>query len=111
MPLVDDLIKLHPGINICTTNSLNGQKIVVRLSCLIGDLVATHKASGFDSNSNTSFCTWCECKKDQLPDLEIAHLHKFHIVRHYRNAFQDAQNQNQANQLNKKSGICWSELN
>ncbi|MBW0481642.1 hypothetical protein O181_021357 [Austropuccinia psidii MF-1] len=111
MPLVDDLIKLHPGIIIRTPNSPNGRKIVVKLGCLIGDLVATNKVAGFASHSATSFCTWCECTKAQLPDLEIARLHKCHIVRHYSNAFKDAQNQTQADRLVKKSGVRWSELN
>ncbi|MBW0484034.1 hypothetical protein O181_023749 [Austropuccinia psidii MF-1] len=78
MPLVDDLIKLHPGIIICTPNSPNGWKIVVKLGC---------------------------------NKQEIARLHKCHIVRHYSNAFKDAQNQTQADRLVQKSGVHWSELN
>ncbi|MBW0532733.1 hypothetical protein O181_072448 [Austropuccinia psidii MF-1] len=42
-PFVDELIELQSGINIPTPKFPKGQNIIVKLGCLIGDLVATHK--------------------------------------------------------------------
>ncbi|MBW0501144.1 hypothetical protein O181_040859 [Austropuccinia psidii MF-1] len=52
---VDKLIKLNSGIHISTDKHLNGRKIIVKLGCLIGDIVVTHKIAGFASHSATCF--------------------------------------------------------
>ncbi|MBW0571572.1 hypothetical protein O181_111287 [Austropuccinia psidii MF-1] len=44
-PLVEELIELNNGKNINTPGHPHGRKVIVKLVCLIGDIVATHKLS------------------------------------------------------------------
>lgn len=73
-PLIDELVALNDGIRMPTYKFGNGRRIWARLGALIGDVVATHKVSGFASHSATRFCLWCYCKKDEIPLLAIGNL-------------------------------------
>ncbi|MBW0567126.1 hypothetical protein O181_106841 [Austropuccinia psidii MF-1] len=66
---VDEIALLDGGIMIETPRYHKGRKVVVRLGCLIGDLVANHKVAGFASHSATRFCSWCECSKANIQQL------------------------------------------
>ncbi|MBW0539643.1 hypothetical protein O181_079358, partial [Austropuccinia psidii MF-1] len=110
-PFVDELIELQSGINIPTPKFPKGRNIIVKLGCLIGDLVATHKVAGYASHSATFFCTWCECTQAGIGNLEASRLCVSRIVKDYSRAFKDARNQTEADRIVKKSGIRWSELN
>ncbi|MBW0579164.1 hypothetical protein O181_118879, partial [Austropuccinia psidii MF-1] len=57
-PLIDELILLNPGIKIKTPNHPYGRSVVIKIMCLIGDIVATHKVGGFMSHSAKKFCSW-----------------------------------------------------
>ncbi len=49
-PLVDDLIKLYPGVNIANTNSVFKEtSIRAILTCIMCDMPATRKVCGFFS--------------------------------------------------------------
>ncbi|MBW0561336.1 hypothetical protein O181_101051 [Austropuccinia psidii MF-1] len=75
------------------------------------DLAATHKIAGYASHTATSFCTWCECKRAEVGNLEIACVDESQIVKDHSREFKDEKNQSEADCLVKKSGIQWSELN
>ncbi|MBW0547961.1 hypothetical protein O181_087676 [Austropuccinia psidii MF-1] len=64
-PLVDELLKLNEGIKIITPKYPHGRKVFVRLVSLIGDIVATHKVSGFMSHSARKFFSWCDINHDE----------------------------------------------
>ncbi|MBW0552222.1 hypothetical protein O181_091937 [Austropuccinia psidii MF-1] len=87
IPLVKNLIKLKSGIKICTPKSPNGHNVVVKLGCLMGNLVATHKGTGFTSHSENMFCNWCECTKSEIGNLKVGRFCKGRIVQDYSNAF------------------------
>ncbi|MBW0575983.1 hypothetical protein O181_115698 [Austropuccinia psidii MF-1] len=73
-PLVAELKQLKNGITVCTPNYPHGQKVIVKLVALIGDIVATHKAGGFISHSAKRFCSWCEIQDNKRVDLKIGKL-------------------------------------
>ncbi len=62
-PLVDELLNLSNGVLIPTHQFPGGRKVIVRLACLKGNMVANHKVAGFTSHSGDLFCSWCECSQ------------------------------------------------
>ncbi|MBW0478387.1 hypothetical protein O181_018102 [Austropuccinia psidii MF-1] len=107
---VEEIMPLSAGINIPTPRYPNGRKVVIKLGCLIGDLVATHKVAGYASHSATCFCTWCDCNKDNIKNLEIGRLRQSRIVKDYAYSFKQAQNQAERDRILKRAGVRWSEL-
>ncbi|MBW0545654.1 hypothetical protein O181_085369 [Austropuccinia psidii MF-1] len=108
---VDELLKLQLGISILTPKNPNGQNGIVKLGCLIGDLVATHKLAGYASHSANYYCSWCEGHKSDISKLEIGHLRQPRIVKDYSYAFKEAKNKTEQDNIWKRKGIRWSELN
>ncbi|MBW0513141.1 hypothetical protein O181_052856 [Austropuccinia psidii MF-1] len=108
---IDEIASLDSGIIIHTPRYPEGRKVVVRLGCLLGDLVANHKVAGFASHSATRFCSWCECPKADIQQLTIGRLRQMRIVKDYSRAFKDLKNEAERTRMVKKSGIRWSELN
>ncbi|MBW0504896.1 hypothetical protein O181_044611 [Austropuccinia psidii MF-1] len=108
---VDEINPLSTGINISTPKYPNSQKVIIKLGCWIGDLVATHKVAGYASHSAKFFCTWCDCVKDNIEKLEVGHLRQARTVRDYSHAFKQARNQAERERILKKAGVRWSELN
>ncbi|MBW0581399.1 hypothetical protein O181_121114 [Austropuccinia psidii MF-1] len=49
-PLVTQLTQMNAGIRVATPKYPQGCDVIVRLACLIGDVVATHKVAGFASH-------------------------------------------------------------
>ncbi|MBW0549946.1 hypothetical protein O181_089661, partial [Austropuccinia psidii MF-1] len=64
-PIVDELRELNQGIRIITPKYPHSRKVSIRVVSLIGDVVATHKVSGFMSHSAKKFCSWCDIKSDE----------------------------------------------
>ncbi|MBW0514434.1 hypothetical protein O181_054149 [Austropuccinia psidii MF-1] len=108
---IDEIALLDEGIMIQTPQYPKGCKVVVRLGCLIGDLVANHKVAGFASHSATRFCSWCDCSKADIQQLKLGRLQQKHIVKDCSNQFKDLRNETERTRMVKKTGIRWSELN
>ncbi|MBW0519121.1 hypothetical protein O181_058836, partial [Austropuccinia psidii MF-1] len=89
---IEEMVQLNSGIFIQTPHYPKGRKVVVCLGCLIGDLVANHKVSGFASHSATWFCSWCECPKAKIQQLKLAKLRQKRIVKDYSIAFKGLNN-------------------
>lgn len=75
-PLVDKLVELDREFVVRTPKHPRGRKVTVRLACLIGNIVATHKVAGFTSHSDTYFCSWCDCPKERQSEMIIWCLQK-----------------------------------
>ncbi|MBW0496503.1 hypothetical protein O181_036218 [Austropuccinia psidii MF-1] len=73
-PLVDELLKLNEGIKIITPIYPHRCKVFVRLVSLIGDIVATHKVSGFMSHSARKFCSWWDINHDERGKCKLGDL-------------------------------------
>ncbi|MBW0490854.1 hypothetical protein O181_030569 [Austropuccinia psidii MF-1] len=108
---IDEMIQLNSGIFVQTPKYPNGRMVVVCLGCLIGDLVANHKVSGFALNSATWFCSSCECTKAEIQQLELGRLQQKFIVKDYSLGFKDLTNKAERTRMVKKTGIRWSGLN
>ncbi|MBW0462333.1 hypothetical protein O181_002048 [Austropuccinia psidii MF-1] len=106
-----EIASLKSGIIINTPKYPEGNKVVVRLGRLLGDLVANHKFSGFASHSSTCFCSWCACPKANIQKLTIGRLLQMWIFKDYSQAFNDLKNEAERARMVKKSGIKWSGLN
>ncbi|MBW0556038.1 hypothetical protein O181_095753 [Austropuccinia psidii MF-1] len=101
---INEMIQLNSGIFVQTLKYPDGSMVVVRLGCLIGDLVANHKVSGFASHSATQFCSWCKCPKAEIQQLKLGRLRQKRIVK-------DLKNEAERTRMVKKTNIRWSELN
>ncbi|MBW0565790.1 hypothetical protein O181_105505 [Austropuccinia psidii MF-1] len=108
---INEMIQLNLGIFVQKPKCSNGHMVVVRLGCLIGDLVANHKVSGFASHLATRFCSWCECPKAEIQQLKLERLRQKCIVKDYSLRFKDLKNEAECTRMVKKTGIRWSELN
>ncbi|MBW0493767.1 hypothetical protein O181_033482 [Austropuccinia psidii MF-1] len=78
--LVDELLKLNEGIKIITPKYPHGRKVFFWLVSLIGDIVATHKVSGFMSHSARKFCSWCNINHDEQGKCKSGNLHHVNQV-------------------------------
>ncbi|MBW0490350.1 hypothetical protein O181_030065 [Austropuccinia psidii MF-1] len=70
-PLVKEMLELNRPTKFQTLQFPLGRTIVICLGALIGDLVATHKVSGFASHSETKLCSWCNMKKADITNMKI----------------------------------------
>ncbi|MBW0552151.1 hypothetical protein O181_091866 [Austropuccinia psidii MF-1] len=70
-PSVNELYELNTGITILIPKYPHGQKVVVKLVKLVGDIVAVHKVAGFKSHSATKFCSWCEINASDWHKLKL----------------------------------------
>lgn len=70
-PIVDELLVLNEGIQVCTNNFPNVRLVQIKLLGLVGDVVATHKVAGYASHSTTYFCSYCIRKIKARPALVL----------------------------------------
>lgn len=110
-PLVDELVELGRGFSIPTARYPKGCKVTVRLGCLIGDIVATHKIAGFTSHAGTFFCTWCTCSKDDCRDMVIGRLRTRRGVLDAAHHWKECPTVAAREVARKAKGVQWSELN
>ncbi|KNZ52983.1 hypothetical protein VP01_337g10 [Puccinia sorghi] len=94
-PLVDELLLLNTGVFLKTPNFPNGHRISIHLGTLIGDIVASHKISGFASHSATFFCS-CQKQREK---------------RRLAVVWRETSTLAKQTQLLKRYGTRWSELN
>ncbi|MBW0552984.1 hypothetical protein O181_092699 [Austropuccinia psidii MF-1] len=110
-PLVDELLKLDQTINIQTFQIPNGRNIRIILAALIGDIVATHKVSGFASPSAHRPCSWCEVIRKDLDKVMIGKKRNKHDTPGLSVIWCNEKAIRQRKILVKKTGVRWSELN
>ncbi|MBW0565832.1 hypothetical protein O181_105547 [Austropuccinia psidii MF-1] len=58
-PMIDEIFELNNRITIRTPEYPHGQKVVVKVVTLVGDIFEAHKAEGFKSHSDRKLCSWC----------------------------------------------------
>ncbi|MBW0571300.1 hypothetical protein O181_111015, partial [Austropuccinia psidii MF-1] len=110
-PLVDELLVLKDGVTIKTYRNPEGGQRYVHLLPLIGDLVAIHKVVGFCSHSANQFCSWCKCEANNLPLLKTG-THRIGMeVIEAAQAWKGEKSVSSQEQIHKKTGVRWSELN
>ncbi|MBW0526491.1 hypothetical protein O181_066206 [Austropuccinia psidii MF-1] len=110
-PLINQLLVLKDGVKIPTFLNPEGKYIYLQLLPFIGDLVAIHKTSGFASHSANYFCPWCT---SQLPNLQLMKLGETRNGLEILRAAEDWKNSktlSEKNDIWKKTGVQWSELN
>ncbi|MBW0523480.1 hypothetical protein O181_063195 [Austropuccinia psidii MF-1] len=110
-PLVDELLKLDQKINIQTFQIPNGRNIRIILAALIGDIIATHKVSGFASHSAHQPCSWCEVIRKDLEKVTIAKKRNKNYTLGLSVRWCNEKAIRQREILVKKTGVRWSDLN
>ncbi|MBW0469958.1 hypothetical protein O181_009673 [Austropuccinia psidii MF-1] len=110
-PLVDELLKRDQTINIQTFQVPIGRNSRIVLAELIGDIVPTHKLSGFESHSAHWPCTWCEVIKKDLEKVMIGKNRNKHDTLGLSVRWLNEKEIRQHKILVKKTGVRWSELN
>ncbi|MBW0590785.1 hypothetical protein O181_130500, partial [Austropuccinia psidii MF-1] len=111
MPLVTEMAKLNHGVMICTSKHPKGRKVVIKLVNLIGDIVANHKVAGFKSHAARKFCSWCEVEDHERGNLELGRLRSGREVVKLAVKWKELASSSLRDQLAKKTGVRWSELN
>ncbi|KNZ62531.1 hypothetical protein VP01_12591g1 [Puccinia sorghi] len=110
-PLVDGLLLLNTVVFLKTPNFPNGCRILIHLGALIGDIVASHKISGFASHSAIFFCSWCKCPKSNMMDLQLGPSQKRQETQRLAIVWRETSTLAKQTRLLKRYGTCWSELN
>ncbi|MBW0467884.1 hypothetical protein O181_007599, partial [Austropuccinia psidii MF-1] len=110
-PLVDELRKLDQTINIQTFQIPNGRNIRIILAALIGEIVATHKVSGFAFHSAQRPCSWCEVIRKDLEKVTIGKKRNKNDTLGLSVRWFNEKAICQRKILAKKAGVRWSELN
>ncbi|MBW0530367.1 hypothetical protein O181_070082 [Austropuccinia psidii MF-1] len=104
-PLIPELIQLNNGIVITTPNYPQGQRVIVKLVGLIGDIVATHKVGGFMSHSAKYFFSWCELQDHERDQIKLGNLRKGTNVLGASWRWKDARTTRVQQTLSKTNGI------
>ncbi|MBW0463811.1 hypothetical protein O181_003526 [Austropuccinia psidii MF-1] len=109
-PLANKLLEFNKGAIIPTPKHPRGCKVVVKLAALIGDIVATHKVSGFMSHSAQRFCTWCEAQGSKKEELKLGRLQNGQGVRDISYHYYELKSKTKKETLAKSTGVrCWFE--
>ncbi|MBW0505294.1 hypothetical protein O181_045009 [Austropuccinia psidii MF-1] len=89
----------------------HGQKVVVKVFTLVGDIVAAHKASGFKSHSANRFCSWCEVNASDQHKLKLGCPCTKGKVLEAANHWKDTLSEFSREKVAIRPGVPWSELN
>ncbi|MBW0490402.1 hypothetical protein O181_030117 [Austropuccinia psidii MF-1] len=111
VPLLNELLEFRKGVTICTPKYPEGRKVLVKLTALIGDLVATHKVTGFMSHSAKYFCNWCEIKSEKKEKLKLGRPRRRCEFCNISHQYHELESQAKRERLAKNTGVRWSELN
>ena len=116
-PLVDMLLEFwYTGIRFSrTANYYYGRVIQCALICLVSDLPAARKSSGFASISHTHMCAVCNCQRlsdDSVNDsyAKLGQRRTQEEIRDAAEAHLNAEDEKQRNETVHATGIRWSEL-
>lgn len=116
-PLVDMLLEFwYTGIHFSRTAAYYyGRVVRCALICLVSDLPAARKSSGFASIHHTQMCAMCHCKRspDDILNDSFAKLGERRTAEEIRNSAQvhrDAEDEKARNEAVHATGIRWSEL-
>ena len=116
-PLVDMLLEFwHTGIRFSRTCACYyGRVVRCALICVVSDLPAARKISGFASIHHTQMCAMCHCTRQQRDVLNdsfatLAARRTNEEIRTSAQDYLDAVDEKARNEAVHNSGIWWSEL-
>jgi len=115
-PLVDDFLDFwDPGVRFSRTGGHNhGRLVRCAIVCVVCDLPAARKTSGFGPSSHSHFCAVCHCTRQNQGYNDI----NYHAWRKRTKeeclasakAFDNAQTKSEQDAAFASSGVKWSEL-
>jgi hypothetical protein len=115
-PLVDDFLDFwNPGVRFSRTDGyMHGRLVRCAIVCVVCDLPAARKTSGFGPSSHSHFCAVCHCTRQNQGYGDI-NCHAW--VRRTKEeclasakAFNDAETKSEQDYAFASSGVKWSEL-
>jgi len=90
---------------------IHGEQVNVALILSINDLPATRKVSGTAGVAANIYCTMCDCR-DQATmyrtDFSACKARDAHLMRHYAEAWRDAQSLQEHENIEQQHGVRWS---
>ncbi|KAI7953072.1 hypothetical protein MJO29_008703, partial [Puccinia striiformis f. sp. tritici] len=110
-PLVDELLLLNTGTFVRTPQFPDGRKLSIHLGALIGDVVTTHKITGFASHAATYFCSWCKCQKNDIKQMHVGQARASRDTQFQAIGWRDSNTLAKQKCLLKLYGTRWPELN
>lgn len=115
-PLVDDFLEFwHPGVRFSRTDGYkHGRLIRCAIVCVVCDLLAARKTSGFGPSSHSHFCAICHCTRQShgYGDLNC-HLWRRRTKEEClasAKTFNEAETKSEQDAAFASSGVKWSEL-
>jgi len=115
-PVVDDFMDFwDPGVRFsCTDGYRLGRLVRCAIVCVVCDLPAARKTSGFGSSSHSHFCSVCHCTRQNNGYGDI----NYHVWRRRTKeeclasarAFDNAETKPEQDAAFASSGVRWSEL-
>ena len=115
-PLVDDFLDFwHPGVQFSRTDGYkHGRVVCCAIVCVVCDLPAARKTSGFGPSSHSHFCAICHCTRQ----IQGYNDTDYHLWRRRTKeeclasakAFYKAESKSEQGTAYASSGIQWSEL-
>lgn len=112
-PLTNDLkILWNPGVFLLSTFRYpEGRSINGALGLIINDLKAARPVGGFVATSHTVLCSCCDCRKEDLHDVDKVFVHR-DASQHIRDgiAWRDATSQAQRTEIEDRTGTRWTVL-
>jgi hypothetical protein len=115
-PLVDDFLNFwHPGVRFSHTDGYkHGRLVRCAIVCIVCDLPAARKTSGFGPSSHSHFCAICHCTRQSHGYGDI----DYHLWRRRTKeeclasakTFNEAETKSEQDAAFASSGVKWSEL-
>jgi hypothetical protein len=115
-PIVDDFLDLwDPGVRFSRTDGYErGRLVRCAIICVVCDLPAARKTSGFGPSSHSHFCAICHCTRQNHGYGDInCHLWRRRTKEEClasAKAFNDAETKSEQDAVFASSGVKWSEL-
>jgi Transposase family tnp2 len=115
-PLVDDFLDFwHPGVRFSRTDGYkHGRLVRCAIVCVVCDLPAARKTSGFGPSSHSHFCAICHCTRQSHGYGDInCHLWRRRTQEEClasAKTFNEAETKSEQDAAFASSGVKWSEL-
>ncbi|WAQ82479.1 hypothetical protein PtA15_2A796 [Puccinia triticina] len=109
--IADELITLDAGIVIPTYKFPAGRFVHIKLLCVYGDVLATKKVVGYASHLATKFCSFCHALQSNISQLQLSARREKAETIHSASNSKNAKSKTAQEEILKKTGVRWSELN
>ncbi|MBW0484669.1 hypothetical protein O181_024384 [Austropuccinia psidii MF-1] len=104
-------MSLRDGFTVLKAQNTEGRQVYLQVLPIHGDLLAIHKAVGFGPPAALKFCGWCDANLNELQLMKVGTKRTGYEIREVEKAWRNEKSLKEQEDIQKETGIQWSELN